>query len=156
MHKTTDKIDCSFIRNNLFSYQGKVLSGKEYKEFEDHTRSCEECARIVSQFQSITSFIDKKKLAEPNPFTGTRILQRLESQMESTRAVANPLLKRILRPISISFLLLIAVFIGFSIVDRSETRAFENINHQHDIQSMKSGLNIPDFIDEDNTFFDNH
>jgi hypothetical protein len=152
----TNKIDCSFIRNNLFAYQEKRLTDQEYKEFEAHLQLCKECTLIVLDFQSVTSFIDEKKSAEPNPFSGTRILQRIESQMESARALPNPLSKRILRPISMSFLLLIAVFIGFSIVKHSESRFFETINHQNDIQSMKSGLNIPDFIDEDNTFLNNY
>ncbi|MCX6234306.1 MAG: hypothetical protein NT175_06215 [Bacteroidetes bacterium] len=156
MQKTTNKMDCFFVRSNLFSYQEKQLSGRKYKEFEDHLYSCEECTRIVSNFQSVTSFIEEKKSDEPNPFIRTRILQRIESQMEGTREKPYPIFQRILRPISASFLLLIAVIIGFSIIKQREPQIFENINHQNDIQVMKSGLNIPDFIDEDNTFFDNY
>lgn len=149
-------MDCFFIRNNLFSYQEKQLSGREYKEFEYHLHACEECSRIVSDFQSATSFIDEKKSAEPNPFIRTRILQRIESQLQRERVASNSVFQKILRPISISFLLLFAIIIGFSIVKPWETRFSDNINHQNDIQAMKSGLNIPDFIDEDNTFFDNY
>jgi hypothetical protein len=156
MGHITNKIDCSFIRDNLFAFYEKQLSVREYNEFEDHLHACKECTRIVSEFQSITSFIAEKKSREPNPFIRTRILQRIESQMERVRAIPNPLFQRILRPISVSFFLLIAVIIGFSIVKQSEPRIFENKNHQNDIQAMKSGLNIPDFIDEDNAFFDNH
>ena len=156
MQKTTNKIDCSFIRNNLFSYQEKQLPDGEYKEFGDHLHACEECTRIVSDFQSVTSFIDEKKSAEPNPFIGTRILQRIESQLERERVTSNSGFLKILRPIFVSFLLLIAIIIGFSIVKPLETRFSDNINHQNEIQVMKSELNIPDFIDEDNTFFDNY
>ena len=149
-------MDCTFVQSNLFSYQEKQLPDREYKEFEDHLHSCEKCLRIVSDFQSVTSFIDEKKSAEPSPFIGTRILQRLEAQVESARALPNPLFQRILRPVSVSFLLLIAVIIGFSVVKQKETRFSDNIIHQDDIQVMKSELNIPDFIDEDNTFFENY
>jgi hypothetical protein len=156
MQNKTNKMDCFFVRSNLFSYQEKQLSDKECKEFEDHLHSCLECSRIVSDFQSVTSIIDEKKSDEPNPFMQTRIIQRIESQMEREKATPNPVFQRILRPISVSFLLLIAVIIGFSIVKQRDTRISDNINHQNSIQTMKSGLNIPDFIDEDNTFFDNH
>ena len=155
MQKTTNKIGCSFIRANLFSYQEKRLSANEYKGVEDHLHSCGECARIVSDFQSVTSFIDEKKAAEPNPFFGTRLLQRIESRMEGAGTIPNPLFQRILRPISVSFLMLIAVIIGFSIVRQSEPRIFENINHQNNIQAMKSDLFITDFIDENMILSDN-
>jgi predicted anti-sigma-YlaC factor YlaD len=155
MEKTTNKMDCFFIRNNLFSYQERQLSGRETKEFEDHLHSCGECSGIVSDFLSVTSFIDEKKAMETNPFIRTRILQRIESQIEQAREKTNPFFQRILRPVSVLFLLLIAVIIGFSIVKQRDLRFSDKINHQNDIQSMKSGLNIPDFIDEDNTFFDN-
>jgi Putative zinc-finger len=156
MQKTTNKIDCTFIRNNLFSYQERQLSDREDKEFEDHLHSCGECTRIVSDFQSVTSFIDDKISEKPNPFIRTRILQRIESQREGAGGKPNSLFQRIFRPISVSFLLLIAVIIGFSVVKQKETRFTAKIVHQDDIQAMKSELNIPDFIDEDNTFFNNH
>jgi hypothetical protein len=72
------------------------------------------------------------------------------------RSASNSVTEKILRPISVSFLLLAAVIIGFSIVKPWETRFSDNIDHQNDIQVMKSELNIPDFIDEDNIFFDNY
>jgi len=156
MQTKTNKIDCSIVRRNLFSYQEKQLPDKEWYEFEDHLHSCEECSRIVSDFQSVTSFIYKKKTDEPSPFIRTRILQRIETQMEGARKETNPFLQRILRPISVSFVLLIAIIIGFSIGKHRETRFSDNIDHQNDLQTMKSELNISDFIDEDNTFFDNH
>ncbi len=156
MQTKTDKTGCSFVRRNLFSYQEKQLSDRKCKEFEDHLHSCEECSRIVSDFQSVTSFIDKKQSDEPSPFIRTRILQRIETQMGEARKETNPFLQRILRPISVSFVILIAIIIGFSIGKQRETRFSDNIDHQNDLQTMKSELNIPDFIDEDNTFFDNH
>ena len=149
-------MDCYFVRSNLFSYQEKQLPDREYKEFNDHLHSCKECNRIVSEFQSVSSFIDEKKSVQPNPFIQTRILQRIAAQMEGAGGRQNPLFQRILSTISVSFFMLIAVIIGFSIVKLSEPRIFENINHQNDIQAMKSELNIPDFIDEYNAFFDNY
>ena len=156
MQAKTNKMDCSYIRSTLFSYQEKQLSDKECKEFEDHLHTCEECSRIVSEFQSVTSLIDKKKSIETNPFIRTRILQRIESQMSESGKEANLFIQRILRPISLSFVLLIAIVIGFSIGKQKEIRFSDTNNHQNDLQAMKTELNIPDFIDEDEAFFDNH
>ena len=156
MKKETDKPVCVFVRSNLFSYQEKQLSDRENKEFEDHLQSCADCSRIFADFQSVISLIDEKKSDESNPFVRTRILQRIESQMEGAKVKPNPYFQRILRPIPVSFLMLIAMIIGFSIVKQIDRRFSDNLNHQNDIQAMKSGLNIPDFIDDDITFFDNH
>ena len=156
MEQLINKKDCSFIRDNLFAYQEKQLSGKDYSGFEDHLHECEECTRIVKDFQIVTSLIIEKKAEEPNPFIKTRILERIESYLQQERSVSGSVYQRILRPVSVSFLLLVAVIIGFSIVKPIETRFTDNINHQNNIQVMKSELNIPDFIEENNPFFDNN
>ena len=64
MEQQKNKKDCSFIHDHLFAYQEKRLPDVEYGRFEDHLQSCDECFRIVSGFQSITSFIDEKKSIE--------------------------------------------------------------------------------------------
>jgi len=155
MQKPIHNMDCSFIRRNLFSYQEHQLSDKDNKEFENHLLSCEECSRIVSEFQSVISVIELRKTEEPNPFAGTRIIQKLESEMESTKEKTNPLYLRILQPLSVATLLVTAVIIGFSIVKQREPGISAIINHQQEIQAIQSDLNIPDFVDEDETFFAN-
>jgi hypothetical protein len=155
MSKKPTKMDCSFVRSNLFSYQEKLLSVEKYKKFEDHLDSCNECSLVVSEFQSVTSLIEEKKATEPNPYVSTRIIQRLESKIDAAKNKRNPIIQRILQPVSLSFMLLIAIVVGFSIVKQKATTYSESIIHQQDIQAMKSSLHIPEFIDEDNTFFDN-
>ncbi len=155
MHKSIHHMDCLFIRRNLFSYQEHKLSDKDTKEFEAHLLSCAECSRIVSEFRSVTSVIDLRKDAEPNPFAGTRIIQRLESEMESNKEKREPVFIRILQPLAVAALLVIAVIIGFSIVKQREPEISAIINHRQDIQAIQSDLNIPDFVDEDETFFAN-
>ena len=149
-------MDCAFVRNNLFSYQEQQLSDKELNEIEDHLHSCDECSRLVSEFQSITNLIDKKKSLETNPFIRTHIIQSIESQMRKPVKEPSLFFQSILRPILLSFILLLAIVIGFSIGKQKETRFSDTKTHQNDLQAMKTELNIPDFIDEDKTFFDNH
>jgi hypothetical protein len=156
MDQKQNKMDCSYVRNNLFSHGEKQLSDKEMNEFEDHLRSCRECSRIVSDFHSVLLLIDKKKTVEVNPYASTRILQKIESRMESAGSKPGLFFQRYLQPVTLSFFLLIAVAIGFSVVKQKVTRYSEGITHQKDLQLMKSELNIPVFVDESNTFFDNH
>ena len=84
---------------------------------------------------------------------GSSLIQRLESEIESTKEKREPVFIRILQPLAIAALLVIAVIIGFSIVKQREPGISAIINHQEDIQAIQSDLNIPDFVDEDETFF---
>jgi len=143
---------CSFVRNNLFFYQEKQLSAKDYEEFQAHLRTCADCSSLVSDFLSLTTLIDAKKTAEPNPFAGTRLIQRLESATEKDKLHYGPLVYRILQPMSVSLLVLTAVITGFSIVKQVATGKFEDAGHNTNISAIQSDLNIPDFIDEEITF----
>jgi hypothetical protein len=156
MQKPTNKMDCSFIRSNLFSYQEKKLSARESVEFEAHLDTCQACSGIVSGFQSVSSLIDSRKSVELNPFTQTRILQRIDSEVDGAKEKTHPLFQRILHPVPVSFLMLIAMIIGFAVVNQQDAGYSDSTSHQNNIQVMKSGLNLPDFIDEDNTFFDEY
>ena len=150
-----NKTDCSFVRKNLFSYGENALSDPDRKTFENHIQSCMECSEIVSEFLSLTSIIDIRKSDKPNPFIGTRIMQRIETVLEAEKDKPTADFQRILRSVSVSLLLVIAIIVGFSIVRQKESKFLTN-NHQVDIQAMKTGLNIPDFINEDKLFLDHH
>jgi hypothetical protein len=149
-------MDCSFVLDHLFSYQEKILSGAEIKEFEDHLHSCDNCTRIAAQFENIVTFIDKKKFEEPNPFIKGRTIQRIETELERTKKSPMLQFQKRLQPVIISFLLFMAIVIGYSIGRLIEAGYSSEIAHQNEIQSVKSNLNIKDFIDEDNIFFINH
>ena len=155
MQNPKNKFDCSFVRVNLFSYQEKRLSGIALSEFEDHIHSCRECSGILAGFQSVISHIDNKISVEPNPFIQTRIIQRLESMQQAEKEKSITFLLRVLRPVSVSIILIIAVLVGFSVVKRKEVTFSGSIKHQHNLQTMKSELNIPDFVDEKLPFSDN-
>jgi hypothetical protein len=148
-------MECSFVKNQLFSYQENDLSAEDRRKFEDHIRSCQDCSGIVSEFISVTSVIDKQKIAEPNPFIRTRIMQRIESMLGQEYVISPPEFSWVVQPVILSFIFLVAVIIGFSLGKHTDIKYSMTINHQQDIQTMKSELNIPDFIDENNTLFVN-
>ena len=155
MQKPKSDTDCSFVRDNLFNHQEKLLSGNDLKEFEDHLLLCEECSLIVSDFQSVTSLIDHKKSVEVNDFFQTRTLQRIASDLDRVRNAPGRGLQRILQPVMISFLLLSAVLIGLSIGKRFDSKHASITAHVKNIETMKSDLFIKDFMDEDQTAFNN-
>jgi hypothetical protein len=156
MQAKSNKTDCTFIRDNLFSYVEEQLPEKKRKEFEEHLDSCKDCSMVVSGFKSVSSFIDKKKSVEPNPFTRTRILQRIENEIASGQNESSPFLLRVIRPISFSFIFLLATAIGFALGKQNGTSYSNTKNAPNDIQTLKSELNIPDFIDEDKMLSDIH
>ncbi len=145
-----------FVRNNIFNHQEKLLSGNDLKEFEDHLLLCEECSLIVSDFQSVASLIDHKRSVEVKDFFQTRTLQRIASDLDRTRNAPSVGLQRILQPIMISFLLLAAILIGLSLGKRFDTKYSLNPTHVNNINAMKSDMFIKDFMDEDQTAFNNH
>ena len=155
MQKPKNNTDCLFVRNNLFNHQEKLLSGNDLKEFEDHLLQCRECSLIASDFQSVTSLIDHKKSVEVNDFFQTRTLQRIASELEQVRNTPGAGLQSILQPIMISFLLLAAVVIGLSIGKRFDSKHASITAHVKNIETMKSDLFIKDFMDEDQTAFNN-
>jgi len=156
MQKTKNRADCVFIRNNLFSYQEKQLSDKSCKEFQDHLDLCDDCSKVVSDFQSVMAGIGQIQADEFNPFTETRTIQRIEAELERKKISATGLFQRILQPVIISFILLFALVTGFSLGKQLNQKSSENLARQGDISAMKSGLDIPVFMDESDTFFDNH
>lgn len=148
-------MDCHFVHNHLFSYLEKDLSGDEQLEFEAHLDACDKCDRIANGFKFATAYVNKKREDLPNPFIGTRTIQLIESELERAGTVPNPLLWRRLQPVVVSLLLLISVVLGFSLGRQIDS--IFSMPHEHDqkIQAMKSGLSIPDFVDE-STFFENY
>ncbi len=148
-------MECSFIHANLFNYQDRLLPDREYKAFEEHLLTCRECATLVSEFASVEAIMEEKKSQEPNPFVATRILQRMETELERDPVKAKPLFQRVLQPVSFSLLLIVAVFIGFMLVKPLEAKLAGELRYR-DFELMKSGLTVPEITGEDEPFFTNN
>jgi len=156
MQKTSNNPDCVFIRDNLFSYQEKKLSGEKNQKFEDHLKTCKRCRELVLNFHSVSASIVARRADEPNPFIQTRTIQKIESELERGNRLYFAFPKRILQPLMLTTIILTAVVIGLAIGKQVDSEFSMNLSRQNDIQFMKSDLYITDFTDEDNAFFDNH
>jgi hypothetical protein len=155
MQKRSNNPGCVFVRDNLFSYQEKKLSGEKNQIFEDHLHTCSDCSQLVINFRSVSDLIEAKKANEPAPFIQTRTIRKIESELERGNRPHFAFSKRILQPLLLSTIMLTAVVIGFSLGKHLDSEFSLDVTRQNDIQFMKSDLFITDFTDENNTFFAN-
>ncbi|MCK9422481.1 MAG: zf-HC2 domain-containing protein [Bacteroidales bacterium] len=156
MQKASNKLDCDFIRDNLFSYQENKLSGEKKQMFEDHLLICHKCTQLVQYFKSISKIFEAKRSDEPNPFIETRTIQRIEAELKHGNIPAFTFSHRIFQPLLVSIIIFVASLIGFSLGKEVDKEISINLLRQNDIQTMKSDLYITDFMDENNTIFNNH
>ena len=156
MRKTLNDPGCDFVRNNLFSYHENKLSLEEKHVFEDHLYTCNRCKNLSFNFNSVTTLINSKRDAAPDPFIQTRTLQKITSVLEGGNKSYFAFSKRTLQPLVLSSIFFAAVVIGFALGKQVDSEFSMNLSRQYDIQFMKSDLYITDFMDEDNVFVDNH
>jgi len=146
---------CTDIKKNLFRYSEDRLPPDGRHEFEEHTRSCQACSGIVSEFISFKSLIEREKAREPNAFAGTRILQALESELESQKYHRHYKYLRLLQPALVTFSLILALFIGFVIGRQGGMKIHSNAENKQKVENLKSDFFISEFIDEEHTLLSN-
>ena len=97
-------------------------------------------------------FIEQEKRLEPNPFMATRILQHIESILESRNRgkIFRPF--RILQPLMVAISFFLAIFIGYVVGKQGGINNNEGSKEPQTIEIVKSELFINDFMDDDKTF----
>ncbi len=148
-------MDCTDIETYLSGYIEDDLSVDIRRAFEEHIRSCTLCSGIVSELLSYERLIGKEKTANPNAFAGTRILQRLESELESKNYHRRMRHLHLLQPTLVTFGLILALFIGFIIGRERGLNVKSEYVNTYQIENLKSDLFISDFIDEDQSLLSN-
>jgi anti-sigma factor RsiW len=147
-------MNCNHILENLFSYAGNTLPAAERKEFEAHLSKCKNCSEQVKGFLSFESLIIKEKSVEPAPFAGTRILQRLESEMERHTYRRRQRLIHLLQPALVAASLIVAMLFGYMIGRQGGMNIQPGSASEHREQ-LKSDLYIHDFVDEEQSLLSN-
>jgi len=146
---------CADMKKNLFGYLEDKLPADVQCAFEEHLQSCKSCSEIVSECISFEKLISKEKTTVPNTFAGTRILQRLESELESRNYHRRINHLRFLQPALITFSLILALFIGFLIGRENGLNVRPEGVNKVQTENLKSYLFISDFIDEEQTLLSN-
>lgn len=99
----------------------------------------------MNRYSELERAIEREKAVEPDPFAGTRILQRLESRLETRRSMAMP----VWRPALISVVFLAALAAGFFVGNQGKIRKAAYTDMAAQIEILRTGFYVDDFVDED-------
>ena len=145
-------MECKDIRQNLFGIVENSLSPVFRTEMENHLTSCMECSEILSEFRQTTALIEKDIAMEDDPFSDTRILQRLESAFFPEQLSGHRSYFRILKPALLTLSLIVAILIGYSI-GKKGINSIPAASSDQEMESVRSDLFISDLTDENKTLF---
>ncbi len=146
-------MDCEHLRENLFDLQADRLSPEMSLDAKTHIQCCPACKKIVDEFNAIVKLINKEKEREPDPLSGKRILQYINSKLEKRQTGRILAWLRVLTPLALAASILIGIFIGRFAAKQGIPSDDILTNQNQDIELIKSELYISDFIDEDKTLF---
>ncbi len=142
---------CNLVNENLFAYTEGKLPDATRNLFDKHITECPECAGVLMEFRSVMNGFEDQKNIEVRPFAETRLLQGIESKLETRQAKKTPSFHRILQPAIISAGLAAAIAIGLFI-------GYEGVNirqeqNRQKTESVRTDLNIPDMMYEESFTF---
>jgi len=139
-------MDCRDIQNYLFAYGEGELSPDQRHAVEEHAGKCESCARLLESYRAMESVIESYRVAEPNPFAATRILQYLENHQQP-RARSKAV--QVLRPVFITLALFIAIALGFMIGTQEISSTSSGTVSDQPLEMLRTELFIDHFLEDD-------
>ncbi len=142
-------MDCSQFKSDLSAFREGTQPAEMHDLCEQHLSSCRACSRLVSEFDKVDMLIEQVKAAEPNPFAATRILQRLENEVDTPQKRYPVVWVRVLRPAAIAVALLCGILIGSYTAKNDAAPLNQVINTTGNIDFLRSNLFISEFADED-------
>ncbi len=107
------------------------------------------------QGDALNRFFAQEKGLDPNPFAATRILQHIESTLQSREQGHSFWSPVKLRPVLIGISFLTAIFIGIFAGRQGSNSYTAQTENSDRIEMLKGELFIQDFMDDDKTFLDN-
>lgn len=142
---------CKEFQNGLFDYLEGKLPPEAQPDMDKHAGECLACASLLDRFNAMNQAILAEKSVEPNPFSHTRILEKLDA-MKNRRAVHGI---GMMRPALVTLGLIAALTAGFLIGNNGSGRKLNSERESLNIEQLRSGLFVQDFADEDITLIDN-
>jgi anti-sigma factor RsiW len=145
--------NCLIVHENVFAYVEQELPAALIHELDSHIEGCAECASLVNEIRGMLALMEAQKSVEPRPFAETRILQGIETALENKQKSFFPAFARVIQPAVISIGLLAAMAIGYLI--GSDFAGLHSAYHNNNAlnESVKSELNVPDFMSDDIIYF---
>ena len=144
-------MNCKDFRKNIFDYLDGKLSPEDRQAIENHADQCEACEGILDRLMEMDKAITREKNLEPNAYSGTRILQRLEDAHVHHQLPGSI----VLRPALITMGLIAALTAGYFVGHSGTSRRFQIYDENQRIETLRSSLFVQDFADEDITLLDN-
>ena len=142
-------MDCSRFSDNIFAFRDGTLSEGLRQASETHLASCETCNKLLIEFDNMEAIIELEKTIQPNPFTATRILQRIEREFSRPDESHFPRWTRVLQPVAIAVALLCGILIGSHTAEKDNLQSNQLVSTSNNIELLRSNLFISDFTDED-------
>lgn len=120
---------CKTVHKKLIFYINKEINNTENEEIKTHLQNCENCFDLYTELEATLNLIKKKKTLEPNPFLYTRIKQKLKDiESEKKRVIFNPVYKKVLQPVLLSFFLAASLFSGIKLGNIYEIKQQEQLS----------------------------
>jgi hypothetical protein len=128
-------MNCNQCQEKIYEYLEGKLPDDIKTDFETHISVCSECTNCLQLLTTAERVYEEEKKIESNPFLSTRIMSDIdELELKAKGYNDVPVTAKILKPVFITIVLVLAVFLG--IVEG-------NI--------LKTG-NAPNYIPEEVTF----
>jgi len=134
------------FQSDYFTFREGNLPGPARADYSQHLANCSECREFEAGWDAILSVVEADRSAEPNPFTATRILRRVDDEFGPGAVHAsNP--AGWLKPVLVAAALACGIFIGTR--NAGLPGPGTGSGPVSDIESLKSSLFIPEIADED-------
>lgn len=143
-------MDCHHFRDQILALSEKELPSAVMAEMHLHAAGCAECGLLYSEFKQIAVLIEQERNIEPRPFAETRLMEKINSRLDQQKAMPFIWLLR-LQPAVISLLVIAAIAMGIVLGSEGGRQYSSNQTGDDQIEAMRNDLNVPDFMDEENT-----
>lgn len=142
---------CNEFRDNILAYTEKQLPGKLTESMDKHLEECDACMHLLAEFKIVAGYFEEERAIEPRPYAETRILEGIVTTKGSYSGMFQNWIKNSLQPAYLSLLVIFAIALGVYVGFRQEKQYSSAFPSEDQIESFRSDLNVPDFMDEDNT-----
>jgi hypothetical protein len=144
-------MDCPDFRKNLTVFYKNMIPADRKREMERHLESCRDCQRLHNGFLMAEKVIQHEREVQPIPFSGTRVLQRVEDRLTKPSVPA----AWHLRQAVISMVIVAAVIFGTTIGLTGAYLYSSGIREQTLLEELRTDLYIYDFTEAQHDYFVN-
>ncbi|BAX82675.1 zf-HC2 domain-containing protein [Labilibaculum antarcticum] len=102
-------MECKEVNSKLIFYLEKELLKDEMLQMENHLSNCSSCSDSLVLLQSALGIIEKEKTLQANPYFVSKTMNRFK---EEQRKANQPVFTRLLMPVLVSMLFVLAIGSG--------------------------------------------